>query len=242
MNAYSNGTRRPIAYASQTLSKHGKRFGQIEKEALAIMKRFNLYLYGRHFTILTDHKPRERLFGPKTAIPSLAAMRLQRWSITLAVFNYSIKFVSSKQNAVADALSRLPLSSTAGGESAVFKVEERLVDRLPITHKEISHATRVDPVLSRVLEFVKSGWPQHVEDLRLKPFFHLRYELSIEQDCLLWGIRVISPTRYQKDTLKELQVGLPGLVRMKELARSYVWRPNVYLEIEQTVRNCSCFR
>ena len=76
----------------------------------------------------------------------------------------------SKQNAVADALSRLPLPSTAGGESAVFKVEERLVDCLPITHKEISHATRVDPVLSRVLEFVRSGWPQHIEDLLLKPF------------------------------------------------------------------------
>jgi len=96
--------------------------------------------------------------------------------------------VPSKQNAVVDALSRLPLPLTAGSESAVFKVEERLVDCLPITHKEISHATRVDPVLSRVLELVKNGWAQHVEDLRLKPFFHRRYELSIKQDCPLWGI------------------------------------------------------
>ena len=242
MHVYPNGTRRPIAYASRTLNEHEKRYGQIDKEALAIMfglKRFHLYLYGRHFTILTDHKPLERIFGPKTAIPSLAAMRLQRWAIILAAFNYSIKFVPSKQNAVADALSRLPLSSTAGGESAVFKVEERLVDCLPITHKEISHATRGDPVLSRVLEFVKNGWPQHVEDLRLKPFFHRRYELSIEQDCLLWGIRVVIPTRYQKDMLEELHVGHPGIVRMKELARSYCWWPNVDLEIEQTVRNCS---
>ena len=126
----------------------------------------------------------------------------------------------SKQNAVADALSRRPLPSTAGGESAVFKVEERLVDCLPITHKEISHATRVDPVLSRVLEFVKNGWPQHAEDLRLRPFFHRRYELSIEQDCLLWGIRVVIPTHYQKDMLEELHVGHPGIVRMKEVTRS----------------------
>ena len=98
-------------------------------------------------------------------------MRLQRWAIILAAFNYSIKFVPSKQNAVADALSRLPLPSTAGGESAVFKVEERLVDFLSITHKEISRATRVDPVLSRVLKFVRSGWPQHIEDLLLNVFF-----------------------------------------------------------------------
>ena len=129
----------------------------------------------------------------------------------------------SKQNAVADALSRLPLSSMAGGESTVFNVEERLLHCLPITHKEISHATRVDPVLSRVLEFVKSGWPQHVEDLRLKPFFHRRHKLSVEQDCLLWGTRAVISTRYQKDMLEELHVGHPGVVRMKELARSYVW-------------------
>ena len=160
MHVYPNGTRRPIAYASRTLNEHEKRYGQIDKEALAIMfglKRFHLYLYGRHFTILTDHKPLERIFGPKTAIPSLAAMRLQRWVIILAAFNYSIKFVPSKKNAVAGALSRLPLPSTSGGENAVFKVEERLVDSLPITYKEIGHTSRVDPVLSKVLEFVRHG-------------------------------------------------------------------------------------
>jgi len=91
--------------------------------------------------ILTDYKPLKRIFGPKTAIPPLAAMRLQQWAVILAAFNYSIKFVPSKQNAVADALSCLLLPSTAGGESAVFKVQEHLVDCLPITHKEISHTT-----------------------------------------------------------------------------------------------------
>ena len=174
MHVYPNGTRRPIAYGSRTLNEHEMRYGEIDKEALAIifgLKRFHVYLYGRHFTILTDHKPLERSFGPKTAIPPLAALRLQRWAIILTAFNYNIKFVPSKQNAVADALSRLPLPSTAGGESAVFKFEERLVDCLPITHKEIGHATRVDPVLSRVLEFVRCGWPQHIEELLLKPFF-----------------------------------------------------------------------
>ena len=109
--------------------------------------------------------------------------------------------------------------STAGGERVVFKVEERLIDCLPITHKEMSHAPRVDPVLSRVLEYVKNGWPQHVEDLRLKPLFRSRYESSIEQDCLLWGIRLVIPTRYKKDMLEELQVGHLGIVRMKTLAR-----------------------
>ena len=63
-------------------------------------------------------------------------------------------------------------------------------------------------------------------------------ELSVEQDCLLWGLRVIIPVRYQEQMLEELHASHPGIVRMKELARSYCWWPNVDLEIEHTVRNC----
>ena len=109
-------------------------------------------------------------------------------------FSYDIRFVPSKRNAVADALSRLPLPSAFNEEDAIYRVEERLVHSLPITHKEIRDATQVDPVLSRALEFVKQGWPQHVEDLRLQPFFNRQFELSVEQDCLLWGLRVMNPT------------------------------------------------
>ena len=111
-----------------------------------------------------------------------------------SVFSYDIRFVPWKRNAVADALSRLPLPSAFNEEDAIYRVEERLVHSLPITHKEIRDATQVDTVLSRALEFVKQGCPQHVEDLRLQPFFNRQFELSVEQDCLLWGLRVINPT------------------------------------------------
>ena len=107
----------------------------------------------------------------------------------------SITFVPSKQNAIADALLRLPLPSAFNKEYAIYRVEERLVHSLPITHKEISYTTRVDPALSRASEFVKQGWPQHVEDLRLQPLFTCRFQLSVEQDCLPWGLRVIIPTQ-----------------------------------------------
>ena len=99
MHVYGDGSQRPIAYASSSLNKHEKGYAQLDKEALAIMfglNRFRMYLYGRHFTILTDNKPLERILGPKTAIPTLAAQRLQRWALTLSTFDYNLKFIPWK--------------------------------------------------------------------------------------------------------------------------------------------------
>ena len=56
---YSDGSERPIAFASRTLTPSEKNYPQIEKEALALVfgvKRFHQYLYGRKFRV-TDHKP-----------------------------------------------------------------------------------------------------------------------------------------------------------------------------------------
>ena len=53
-------------------------------------------------------------------------------------FSNSVRFIPSKRNVAAGASSRLPLPSTFNEEDAIYRVEERLVYSLPITHKEIN--------------------------------------------------------------------------------------------------------
>ena len=56
----TNGTLRPVAYASRAMTPTEQRFSQIEKEALATtwsLERFTDYLYGMSFHVETDHKP-----------------------------------------------------------------------------------------------------------------------------------------------------------------------------------------
>ena len=63
-------------------------------------------------------------------------------------------------------------------------------------------------------------------------------ELSVENDCILWGVRVV-PTKLRKKVLEELHHGHPGIVRMKALARSYVWWPELDKEVEECPKACS---
>ena len=63
-----DGSYRPIAFGSRSLSETEQKYGQVEKESLAIVfgcEHFHMYLYGRNFKIETDHRPLEHIYKPK---------------------------------------------------------------------------------------------------------------------------------------------------------------------------------
>ena len=87
-----DGVERPVAFASRSSSSEHN-YSQIDKEALALVygvKKFQAYLYGRKFTLVTDHKPLTSIFGPQKGVPAVAAARLQKWSLLLSAYNYDI--------------------------------------------------------------------------------------------------------------------------------------------------------
>ena len=215
-----DGMEHPVAYASRTLSSAEKKYAQVEKEDLALIfavKKFHQYLYGRVFTLVTDHKPLLVILGPTKGIPSLAASRLQRWAVLLSAYSYKIECKSSEKHGNADALSRLPLPeypSQVTDAASCFNIGQIHALPDPITAQMIQSATRADAVLSKVLLYSQKGWPSKVDE-NLKPYFRRRLELSIEGGCLLWGTRVIVPKRLRESVLQELHRDHPGIVRMK---------------------------
>lgn len=96
-----------ICYASRTLNEHELNYSTIEKELLAIVwavKYFRPYLFGRKFSIHTDHQPLQWLFSIKE--PN---SRLVRWRLKLEEFDFTIKYKKGANNGNADALSRIKL-------------------------------------------------------------------------------------------------------------------------------------
>ncbi len=78
--SYEKGER-PVAYDSRTLSPAEHRYSVIEQEALAVVwavKQWRPYLFGRRFTIITDHAPLSWLMST-----THSTGRLQRWALVL---------------------------------------------------------------------------------------------------------------------------------------------------------------
>ena len=92
-HGWPDGSERPIALASCTSASEERHYAQLDKEALALIfgiKKFHQYVYGRKFTLVTDHKRLTTILGPKKGIPMLAASRLQRWAMLLAAYTVSV--------------------------------------------------------------------------------------------------------------------------------------------------------
>ncbi|XP_051785429.1 uncharacterized protein K02A2.6-like [Erpetoichthys calabaricus] len=73
----------------------------------------------------------------------------------------------------------------------------------------------------------------------LKPYLSRKSELSVQAGCLLWGRCVIIPPPLQKLLIQQLHASHVGIVRMKEIARSYFWWPGIDGHIEERAKTCS---
>ncbi len=102
------------------------------------------------------------------------------------MYEYTIVYRKSSEHANADALSRLPLptviATTPQPAETILLMEE--LRNGPVTSSDIKAWTSRDPILSRVLQYVRHGWPTRLEG---EQFWQKRLELSCQDGCLLWG-------------------------------------------------------
>lgn len=172
----------------------------------------------------------------------MSANRVQRWAVVLSAYDFEIRYIKGVDNARADSLSRLPLTIKETQERESSKEEYSYLSYVTenmgiVDHNVVCEKTGLDPILRRIREFVISGWPENIDE-NLKMYKTKEKELTVENGCLMWGYRVIIPECLRKEILGELHSSHLGIVKMKSVARSYVWWPGINKEIENVTKAC----
>jgi hypothetical protein len=195
---------RAIARASCSNKPAEQNYSQIEKEGLALIfavKKFNKYIYGLHFTLLTDHRPLLPIFGNRKGIPVHSVNRLHRWAATLHGYDFRIEYRKSAEFGQSDALSHLISSHSAPDENVVFAAVQAefklyvLTSYFLVTFDKLHSMTEMDALLQSVKKFTKSRW----SDLRL--LRQHRESLTIEKGCILLWERVVIQTALRTKVL-----------------------------------------
>ena len=231
-----NGTK-IVCYASKSLTDCEKRYSQTEKEALGLVwavERFHTYLYGKRFTLLTDHKPLQVIFGPN----SRPCARIQRWVLRLQSYAYDVKYIPGKSN-IADPLSRLSPPSEqyntfkAETDQYLCAITELYVPKA-LKLADIRDETSKDPELQEVIVSLQKGrWSTH-----LMMYDCIKEELMEFNGIVLRGNRIVIPRSLRKRVLDLAHEGHPGMTSMKQKLRIKVWWPKMDTDVEQKVKSC----
>ncbi|XP_055604664.1 uncharacterized protein K02A2.6-like [Uranotaenia lowii] len=250
---FPDGKIKVVQHAARALTKAEQGYSQPDREGLAIIfaiTKFHKMVFGRKFRLQTDHAPLLRIFGSKKGIPVYTANRLQRWALTLLLYDFVIEHVSTEKFGHADVLSRLIdhhakpdedyVIATVTLETDIRSIVHDATNALPLSFKVIEKDTQSDPELRKVFRYVKDGWPPDAgtTDPEIKRYFSRRDSLTTFDGCILFAERLVIPERHRNRCLKQLHLGHPGIQRMKAIARSYVYWPTLDDDIAAYVKSC----
>ncbi|KAK7889395.1 hypothetical protein WMY93_024955 [Mugilogobius chulae] len=238
-----DGTEKPVAFASRTLTNAERKYSTVEKEALACVwatEKWRTYLWGRRFTLRTDHQALTTLLSTKGM--GRAGMRIARWSARLLCFDYSVVYRPGSQNYTADCLSRLPLPMSADIASdtepeMVAQISATLAS-LPVV--EFDTACANCPELSALRAQIQKGWPATIKALNdtLVPYYKLKDELSTKDNYILRGSRLIAPLSLRHSLIALAHESHQGIVRTKQRLRDLYWWPGIDAQVHAAISSC----
>lgn len=232
-----------VAYASRTLTKAEKNYSATEKECLAVVwaiGKFRPYLYGRHFTVVTDHH----------ALCWLASLkdpsgRLGRWALRLQEFDFTVHYKSGKKHQDADALSRCSLEPSALDTADTALSYEDVMSLSEIDPLNFSHEQRKDELCKKLILHLDGSHPTEDKKLiRKSRQFVLHDGALYKRNFTPDGSRLllVIPRHLRHAVLQTLHddptSGHLGFFKTYERIRPKFFWPSLYKSVHKYVSSC----
>lgn len=233
----------------------------------AVVDKFKDYLYQQDFTVYTDN-------NPVTYVLTSAKLDAtgHRWLASLAAFHFDIRYRPGRNNADADALSRLPATITSESVQAICNVitQEPYVDSLTLTPEVIledldprgsgignlvdwKRAQYLDPDIRRIAEYVKEKSKPSKKELGPNPLMRQFNHLKLIEGVLHRVTTVdeeekcqlVLPLEHVPIVLEAMHndMGHPGRDRTTSLVKDRFYWSGMYQDITTWIEECGrCIR
>lgn len=209
---------------------------------LAIMfgcKRFYQYVYGRRFTVETDHRPIFFIMKkPLAAVPVKLLLQLHWYDI-------DIVHKGSKDIPVADVLSRKCLNDTypelSGSMDALV---QSVMSSIPINDTRLDETRAImsaDPQSLKLKLTIMNGWLDNERDCSplVKEFWNFRDELSVDLIHVVKGNRIFVPKGQRQIMLERIHTGHMGVTKCIKSACDILFCPKMSSDIGEMVLMCN---
>ena len=238
LGAVISQNNRPIAFYSKKLNDAQTRYTTTERELLAIvetLKEFRNILLGQKIRVYTDHK--------NLTYKNFNTARVLRWRLVLEEYGPELVYVKGEHNVVADALSRLDMSTeeqpiltdynaTTKYNAEMFgndKNDLKAEEGYPLNFKDLLKAQQAD---TRLLADAKKNSDKYVP----KVFRGGGKE---------WPLLTVKDKIYVPPALRTRVVEWyhsmlchPGETRIEATIRQHFYWPNLRESVEQVVKPC----
>ena len=223
-----------VQAGSRFLSDAESRYAIIELEMLAVswaVSKCRLFLAGLpHFQVVTDHHPLIPILNTHR-LDEVENPRLQRLKTRVMGYNFTAQWIKGALNCAPDALSRHPVSDPLpldlhaerdlGNEPEVTIADIRAMScsQESLRLHELRRHAEEDCCLQQLRHYVLAGFPEHRSQLPevCRPFWNIRNQLTLDNDLLVYGCRLLIPAAMRREVLRHLHESHQGLVRTKQL-------------------------
>ncbi|GAB0086702.1 Zinc finger, CCHC-type [Sergentomyia squamirostris] len=157
MQLNSDGDRQAVSYFSRATSKDETKYSSYELETLAVLaslERFQYYLLGKKFTVITDCQSLQA-----TKKKRELNARIARWWMKLMIFDFEIKHRPAKWVRAADAMSRAPVVEEEDCEMTDAQVLRVAID----SESWISTLQNQDEKINEIIEVLTGKRLNHPE-------------------------------------------------------------------------------